>query len=93
MEDVSILAMHTAKAASMAYLYAKGRDGVLIDAGLGCHELWEEAGRRGIRIHAVLFDLTLTTIISAGYRSFSLGQRGCRSTSTIVNETSCGILI
>ena len=54
MEDVIILAMRTAKAASMAYLYAKGRDGVLIDAGLGCHELWEEAGRRGIRIHAVL---------------------------------------
>ena len=54
MEDVSILAMRTAKAASMAYLYAKDRDGVLIDAGLGCHELWEEAGRRGIRIHAVL---------------------------------------
>lgn len=38
----------------MAYLYAKGQDGVLIDAGLGCHELWQEAGKMGVQVRGVL---------------------------------------
>ena len=41
-------------AGSKAYLYGVGRDGVILDGGLGCEKLLDVAETHGITVHALL---------------------------------------